>query len=128
MKTIKKLAHKVEGVGFDIAGGVARIKERIGPDHSPKGSDGGDASLHQGPPMVTSVPSFARHLEGALSMEGMKAPGARSELFMKDSTAPHPQHSQAWWCGEEGCDYLSIFVRDAKDLAIMDFETHSASA
>lgn len=30
--------------------------------------------------------------------------------------------------GEEGCDYLVIMVRNAKDLHILDYETRSANA
>ena len=118
MKAIIKLAHKVEGVGYDIAGGVARIKERMGPDTSPIKSEGSDSA-----PLVTRVPFV--NMSPMTSM-------MRDNVFVPDapmSMATHPNaRGQAWWCGEEGCDVLCINVRDAKDLAVLDFETRSASA
>ena len=124
MKTIIKLAHKVEGVGYDIAGGVARIKERMGPDTSPIKSEGSDSA-----PLVTRVPSpFTEHHNVAHLLTSM----TRDNVFVPDapmSMVAHPNtRGQAWWCGEEGCDMLCINVRDAKDLAVLDFETRSASA
>lgn len=123
MKTIKKIGRKVEGVGYDVAQGISRIKDRIGGDNSPR--IGEDGSQHALEPIVTRIPTFAQGFDG-------KQPSDIHLICLPGSDMSMPAHPHpagpAWWCGEEKCDYLAINVRDAKDLAVLDFDFHSASA
>jgi hypothetical protein len=57
------------------------------------------------------VPSFAKQIEG----------------FAEGTAEPLGHDDVPWWMQGEGTDYLCVVIRDAKDLAILDLDFHSAS-
>lgn len=115
MKAIKKLAHKVEAAGLDLGEGISRISKNMGPgSNKQKSKDGSGPSAL--PPQITRTPTFARVLDDAFSRP--------SQLGDDDDEGGD---STPWWQQEEGADYIAIFIRDAKDLAVLDNDTRSAS-
>ncbi|GAX79152.1 hypothetical protein CEUSTIGMA_g6592.t1 [Chlamydomonas eustigma] len=131
MKTFKKqlnkvadrVANKMEGVGMDIGHGITNVTQKIRGELKPGSSI---ESPHQAP-LITRVPSFAETV----------LPNDNLTKFVGDykSVTSHPNQdtqnttgrARDWWYRKEGCDYLIVNIRDAKQLSTSDFETHSAT-
>lgn len=86
-------AAQVEGVGFDLASGITRVKDKIGGDR------GQAEELHAQAPQITRVPTFARGIEHSLVDNiGMLT---RNSEYAPDSSISMPSHpnlnGQSWW-------------------------------
>ena len=116
MKAITKLAHKVEAAGLDLGEGISRIGKNIGNTWR-KSSDAAVPALL--PPEISRTPTFAKVLDDVFTRPSGLQPAGEDADF-EDGDTP-------WWQQEDGADYLAIFIRDAKDLAVLDNDTRSAS-